>query len=104
MINVSGKSYDCVVAKFAVNAKVECIYVNALQLSEMMGIISGNYNGIWSMNSPSVGGDMVNKANRLESLEKNAISNNTSAIINQITGALIGGILIFKITSGISLY
>lgn len=94
-INVSGKDYSYIVAEIALNAKSASIFVNAGQLSEMMGIPDGSYNGIWSMEKMPSGGIMTDKADRIENLEKNAVSNNTSAIINQITGGVVGCILLF---------
>jgi len=94
-VNISDESYNFTVAEIAVNAKSASIYVSAIELSEIMGIPAGSYNGIWSMVQAPNGGNTIEKAQRIDDLERNAVSNNTSAIINQVIGGIVGCILMF---------
>lgn len=93
-IYVKGEKYFFIVSDIAANAKSDCIYINADELSEILDIPSNSYNGVLSMeNIP--GGVSITKAERINELDRNAVSNDVSAIINQITGSLIGAVLIF---------
>lgn len=94
-VNIADRSYNFAVAEIAVNAKSASIYVNAVELSEIMGIPAGSYNGIWSMEPAPNGGSTIEKAQRIDDLQRNAVSNNTSAVINQVIGSVGGCILIF---------
>lgn len=94
-INISGKNHAYTVAGIAVNAKSASVFVNGAQLSEIMGIPDGSYNGIWSTERMPNGGDVTDKAHRIDVLARNAVSNNTSSVINQIIGGVVGCILIF---------
>jgi putative ABC transport system permease protein len=94
-IKTYGIDYDFTVAGIATNARSASIFVNASQLSEMMVVPNGSYNGIWSMKKLSNGGTTIDKALRIDNLKKNAVSSNTSAVINQIIGVVVGCILLF---------
>ena len=94
-VNISGRNCNFAVAEIAVNAKLASIYVNAVELSEIMGIPAGSYNGIWSMEQAPSGGGTIEKAQRIDDLQRNAVSNNNSAVINQVIGSVVGCILIF---------
>lgn len=92
---IDGREYIFAVAGVAANAKAESILANAVQLAEIMGIPEGTYNGIWSMEEPAGGGKTTDREQRILALEKDAVSNNTSSVINQAIGGIIGGILLF---------
>ncbi len=94
-IKIAGKSCNFTVTKIAVNAQTANIYVNAVELSKIMGMSAGSYNGIWSMGQAKSGGSTIEKAQRIDDLKRNGVSNNTSAIINQVIGIVVGCILIF---------
>lgn len=64
------------------------------QLTEILGITAGSYNGVFSAEKLG-GGTAASKEQRMEELNRNAVSNKTSAVINQVTGILVGIILIF---------
>lgn len=64
------------------------------QLTEILGITAGSYNGAFSADKLG-GGTAASKEQRMEELNRNAVSNKTSAVINQVTGILVGIILIF---------
>ncbi|MNZ55202.1 hypothetical protein D3C78_731240 [compost metagenome] len=92
--DIAGVSLELTVADIAVNAKAASIYVNADQLSERIRIPIGAYNGVLSMEKMK-GGIATTKEQRIENLNREAVSSNSSAVINQAIGGLIGAILIF---------
>lgn len=94
-LTIAGREYDFTVAGIASNAHLKTIYMNAGQLSERLDIPDGSYNGLWSMERPSDGGNSTDRARRMDTLEQNTSSNKTSSVINQVTGGVIGCILIF---------
>lgn len=92
--NITGVKHTFTVADIATNAKSASIYINANELSEILGIPAGSYIGVLSMKKMP-DGVTVTKAQRLDNLNRNAVSNNISAVINQATGGIVGAILIF---------
>lgn len=77
------------------NAKSASIYCNAADLTAWMDCAEGSYNGLWSMQLPKQKGITESKEQRVERLERDAVSNRLSAVINQLTGVVIGMILLF---------
>lgn len=92
---IDGREYTFIVAGIATNAKAESILVNAAQLAEIMRIPAGACNGVWTMEKPAGGGETTDREQRILGLEKDEVSNNTSAVINQVIGGIVGGILLF---------
>lgn len=93
-VTIADKPYQFIVGEIAVNAQTNHIYMNGEQLTEILGIAAGSYNGIFSAEKLG-GGTAASKEQRMEELNRNAVSNKTSAVINQVTGILVGIILIF---------
>lgn len=93
-ISIAGNAYNPTVAEIAVNAETGSVYMNGGKLAEILGASPGAYTGIYSRESVS-GGISITNAERIDVLNRNAVSNNISAIINQATGVLVGIILIF---------
>lgn len=91
---IAGVEQSFVVAEIAANAKSAGMYINANEMSETLGIPPGACNGVLSMEQLN-DGVAVTKAQRIDDLHRNAVSNNISAIINQATGGIVGAILIF---------
>lgn len=94
VITIDGKAYSFTVADVAVNAKRASVYVNADELAKILGAGDAAYNGILSMEKMP-DGETIAKSERIEELERNAVSNNISAVINQSIGVIVGAILIF---------
>ncbi len=92
---IDGREYTFIVAGIAANAKAESILANAAQLAEIMRIPAGACNGVWTMEKPAGGGETTDREQRILGLEKDEVSNNTSAVINQVIGGIVGGILLF---------
>jgi Predicted permease. len=93
-VEIAGISYKFTVAAVAYNAKSDSIYMNVGELSQILGVPAGTYNGILSKEKIN-GGMTVNKEQRIEELKREAVSSNISAVINQSIGGLVGAILIF---------
>ncbi len=94
-IDISDMRHSFTVTGIAENAKSVSIYLNADELAEILGIPSGAYNGILSMDEVTNCDEMITKDQRIEKLNKNAVSNKISAVINQVIGCVVGAILIF---------
>lgn len=93
-INVLGTVQEFTVTDIAFNAKSSSIYINAGELSDIMGINGNAYNGILSIEKINKGFS-TSKAQRTDDLNRNAVSNNVSGMINQLIGCIVGAILIF---------
>lgn len=94
VVTAAGKQYQFTVEEIAVNAQTNHIYMNGEQLAEILNISVGAYNGVFSADKPE-GGIIISKAQRIEELNRNSVSNKMSAVINQAIGVLVGIILIF---------
>lgn len=94
-ISVNGKEKVFLVTDIIQNAKSASIYCNAEELATLMGYKAGSYNGLWSMENPELNGTIESREQRIERLERDAVSNRLSAVINQLTGVVIGIILLF---------
>lgn len=95
IVDISGTNHNYTVAGIAANAKSASVYVNADELTNILGVPSGSYNGILSMNEAAGCEKLITKSQRIENLNRNAVSNKTSAVINQVVGVAAGAILIF---------
>lgn len=93
-VTIADEQYPFIVGEIAVNAQTNHIYMNGEQLTEILGITAGSYNGVFSADKLG-GGTVTSKEQRIEELNRNSVSNKTSAVINQVTGVLVGIILIF---------
>lgn len=93
-VDIAGKRQDFRVKDIAVNADSKSFYINGQQLCEMLGAPAGAYNSVFSLYEMQ-GRDLTTKAQRIEELKRNAVSNQVSGVINQSVGILVGAILIF---------
>ncbi|MFT3985468.1 MAG: FtsX-like permease family protein [Lachnospiraceae bacterium] len=82
----------------AANAKSGTIYINTEQMTQMMRLPAGSYTGELYSTAPDClpeEAEVITRAQRIENLNRSATSNKTSAVINQVTGILVGCILLF---------
>ncbi len=81
----------------AFNAKAKYVYVNVDELAASLGLEKGAYNGIYCNVLPedTDGAEIVTREQRIEQLNRDAVSNNISGVINQAIGVLVGCILFF---------
>lgn len=93
-VDIAGTKQKFMVEDIAINASSKSFYVSGQQLSEILGISTGAYNGVFS--TDEIQGDHITARNgRVEDLKRNAVSNQVSGVINQSVGVLVGAILIF---------
>lgn len=93
-VDIAGTQQEFLVEDIAINASSKSFYVSGQQLSEILGIPTGAYNGVFS--TDEIQGDSITtREGRVEELKRNAVSNQVSGVINQSAGVLVGAILIF---------
>lgn len=93
-ITIADRPYHFIVGEIAANAQTDHIYMNGGQLTEILGIPAGSYNGVFS--AYKLDGDLViSREQRIEELIRDSVSNKTSAVIDQVIGVLVGAILLF---------
>lgn len=91
---IGEKHISCIVDDIAVNAQARSVYINIQQLTEILGIPRGAYNGALS-STALLDGTTISSTERVDELNRNAVSNKVSAVINQAAGVLVGAVLIF---------
>lgn len=91
---IGEKHISLIVDDIAVNAQARSVYINVQQLTEILGVPHGAYNGALSSTALS-GGTIKSHTERVDKLNRNVVSNKVSAVINQATGVLVGAVLIF---------
>ena len=94
VVTFADNQYEFIVGEIAANAQTNHIYMNGEQLTEILDIPAGSYNGVFRADKLG-GGTVTSKEQRMEELNRNSVSNKISAVINQITGILVGIILVF---------
>ncbi len=93
-VMIAGKASSFIVTDIAANAETGCLYVNAEALAAILSVPEGAYNGTLTI-EPISGGETTTRVERIDELNRNATSNNISAVINQVVGAVVGAILLF---------
>lgn len=96
-ISLSGNEQQVTVADIAENATNGEMYLNKNQLATILSIPANSYNGILSLEQlPPVANTIVVSNNeKIEALQRASVSNQNSAVINQVIGAVTGIILLF---------
>lgn len=94
-VAVNGTVQSFQVAGIVSNAKTATIYCNIEDLAQILACEPEDYNGLWSKEAVALSGVTESAEQRLERLEKGAVSNRISAVINQLMGVLIGIIMLF---------
>lgn len=93
-VDIAGTQQEFLVEDIAINASSKSFYISGQQLSEILGIPTGAYNGVFSTDEIQ-GDNITTREGRVEELKRNAVSNQVSGVINQSVGVLVGAILIF---------
>ncbi len=95
--DMNGGSLELSIAAVAFNAKSNSVYVNPDELAASLGLSPGAYNGIYCDVLPedTAHTRIVTRGQRIEQLNRDAVSNNISGVINQSIGVLMGCILLF---------
>ncbi|MBP3886604.1 MAG: hypothetical protein J6F30_02960 [Cellulosilyticum sp.] len=94
-LSINNRSQNFIVSQIAFNATLNSIYIAPSDLESLLSLPSQSYTGIWSMTPLSNAYATTSQSQRLLALEKNSVSNQTSALINQVVACLIGCILLF---------
>lgn len=98
-LTTSQQTLSLQVSQVAANAQLNSIYISPSDLAYLLNISPKMYTGIWSYNplptefTPHA--TVVTYEDKIDALNKSFVSNHSSAVINQITGCIIGTILIF---------
>lgn len=92
---IGEKAYDLKVSAIARNAETNWIYMQKEQLNQILGYSEEAYCGILSNTAVSNENALViTKEERVDQLERNAVSNQMSAVICEVMGCVIGCILL----------
>ncbi len=96
-VSLPGKEQQMKVADIATNATNGEMYLNKNQLATILQLPANAYNGILSLEQlPAVANTVVvSNAKKIEALQRASVSNQNSAVINQVIGAVTGIILLF---------
>lgn len=94
ILKINGQNYEFT-AHIAANAAKNCAYISKDRLAQILNLPEKAYNGALSMKQLRDGGTALTKKQRLDELDRAAVSNRTSAVINQVIGCLVGCILLF---------
>ena len=96
-VEINNGSYQAVVKEVAQNAQANTIYMKKSELASLLHTSPTAYNGSWT----NVRGEennllkVVSREQRQAELERGAVSNRISAIINQVIGCVVGILLIY---------
>ena len=95
-ITVSGEKGSAVfrVSGVAFNATTGNAYVSLNAMQKLLGVSKDAYNGIYCVEEKA-GKAGITRAERLDELQRDTVSNRVSAVIVQVMGCVIGCILLF---------
>lgn len=99
-LEVSNKRAAFVVAQIASNAKLNSVYIAPSDLTRLLNLPSNAYSGIWSTKQLVTAlfsqiDRVTTYEEKIDDLNRSFVSNRSSALINQVTGCVIGCILLF---------
>lgn len=94
-IQAGGGKIELTISAIAFNAQSNCVYIQKAQLAEMLSLPEQAYTGFFSMENNLLTGMATSSQQRLEALQRDMVSNQTSAVINQVIGCLIGCIFLY---------
>jgi putative ABC transport system permease protein len=94
-LTISEKEYVVSVSDIAANAKEGAVYMSKNQLAKIMNLPQNAFTGVLSMERLYDDGTVTTYEQKKENLERASVSNQNSAIINQVIGCSVGCILLF---------
>lgn len=94
-LKIEDKEHELIISAVAFNADMNCCYVDMQMLAGWMNQPEGTYIGLWSGQDDVLHGNITTWQEKIEALQRDSVSNRTSAVINQVIGVLIGSILLF---------
>lgn len=92
---IDGNELKMRISGIAFNAKANWIYIAKEQLEQILLLEPNSYTGAFCMENILAGGDIVTNEQKLDSLDREAVSNRVSAVINHVIGFLVGCISLF---------
>lgn len=95
VLSLGSKDYEVVVSGIAYNAALNSVYISKEELAKRLALPADYCSGIWSMKELNLGGEVTTKEQRIDKLERDAVSNKSSAVINEVLGCVVGCILLF---------
>lgn len=95
VLSLGNEDYDAVISGIAYNAALNSVYISKQELAQRLALHSDYCSGIWSMKDLHLGGEVTTKEQRIDKLERDAVSNKSSAVINEVLGCVVGCILLF---------
>ncbi|UNK17309.1 ABC transporter permease [Paenibacillus sp. N3/727] len=95
---ISGQRQTAIILDIAENAETNSIYISKKQVAEWLGIPKNVHTGVLSTEPLNMhSGKTITMTDRLIELDKNAVSNRMSGVINQVLGCIIGCLLIYLV-------
>lgn len=96
-LSIGKKQCRLEISEVAYNGKVGYFYMNQETLADLLHVPSSAYNGLLSGEVIEVKGvhQIITEKERVELLQRNQVSNRVSAVINQVIGVVMGGMLFF---------
>ncbi len=94
-LNINSSEYSFIVTDIAANAKSNAVYIQRNRLAEIMELPSDAFTGVLSIEPLYNDGLVTTYEEKISGLERDAVSNKNSALINQVVGCIVGCILIF---------
>lgn len=94
-LHIQNRDITVTVQNIASNAKQNCLYIERSDLATLLGAKTDAYNGLLSNEIVLNEGNIIPRDEKIATLERNTISNKTSAKINHVIGFVLGAILIY---------
>ncbi|MBA9086439.1 putative ABC transport system permease protein [Fontibacillus solani] len=95
---IDREQYSTHIAEITLNGDMNTMYLEKATLAKSLGIPSNMHSGELSNELKSVlSSSVVTTTEKRAVLESNAVSNRSSAVINQLVGALIGCLLLYMV-------
>ncbi|ASA21440.1 ABC transporter permease [Paenibacillus donghaensis] len=95
---VSDSTFTASVEAISENGEPDTVYTARPRLVEWLNLPANVHSGLWSkLNTADVQAQVVTSADRQAALQSSAVSNRSSAVMNQVIGLVIGCLLIYLV-------
>lgn len=99
-VRIGKRTKEMRIADIAWNAGSNCIYMKRQEMAELLSLPEDAFTGIWSnenilTETDSGEASVVSREQKIKELGRAAVSNKSSAVINQLIGCVIGCILMY---------
>lgn len=97
-MRVSGRARALTVRQISENGDPSAVYISRTRLADWMGVGRMQYSGVYSLEPPASSDTAyTGLAQKKAQLEQSAVSNRSSAVINQIAGMAVGCLLLYLV-------